>query len=122
MTKPADDVVCLHCGETPASIKRRDIVVCGIMSGYEQPELSEEFPRHRWADWNDRELDRLGVAPHAYDKNRRTAITVIEYIPCEDTKIGHIIATEQEDLDWVDRLGQCISCGATPHPSEGSTP
>ena len=102
---------CLNCGETPSSIKRHGIVLCGIMSGGEQPELSEEFPTHRWADWSDAALARVGIKPEAFERHRRTPLRHLEWVGCEDTVRGHNPATEDDVPDWADRVGQCTFCG-----------
>lgn len=107
-------VECLHCGETPESIKRDRIVVCGIMEGYE---LAYEFPRHRWADWRDSELARLGVKPEAYEKHRRTPLLHFAWMGCEDTLRGHHILTRDGAYG---RRGQCTVCGKFPADVEGS--
>lgn len=120
-----DERRCLQCDETKASIKAERIAVCGIVSGYYEPELTDEWPRHRWKDWTDRELDRMGIKPEAYEKHRRTLVRHLEWVGCEDTKRGHAPATEESD--WEDfgcRIGQCIACGQVPGssvPSSGGT-
>ena len=76
---------CLQCGETKASIKRKQIVLCGIEEGYEYRELAHEWPHHRWADWTDAELARFGVKPAAFEKHRRTDSLTFQWIACDDT-------------------------------------
>lgn len=112
------DRECLQCGETPASIKRQGIVLCGIVSGYYEPELSEEWPRHRWADWRDSELRRFGVKPEAFDRHRRTPALHFQWIACDDTVIGHRPARE-DDMEFMGvTKGQCVLCGKEPETAE----
>lgn len=105
------DRECLHCGETPSSIKRQGIVLCGIVSGYYEPELSEEWPSHRWADWRDAELARFGVLPEAFERHRRTPEMHFQWIACEDTVRGHCPAKAEDVGFMADRVGQCVLCG-----------
>ena len=104
---------CLQCGETPTSIYRQGIVLCGIVGGYEYRELEVEWPRHRWADWTDGELARLGVVQAAYDRHRRTPAMHFEWIAFEDTLHGHSwVETEEEAEFWELEIGRCAGCGA----------
>jgi hypothetical protein len=104
---------CLNCGETPTSIKRQRIVLCGSVEGYETPELTEEWPRHRWADWRDADLAGFGVKPEAYDRHRRTRTMTFQWIACEDTIRGHVLSDgSDEDREMYSAVaGQCIACG-----------
>lgn len=113
----SDDRHCLHCDETKASIKRQGIVLCGIVEGYYEPELTEDWPTHRWRNWTDRELDQAGVRPEAYDKHRRTLIRHLEWVACEDLKRGHVLATE-DDNEFGLSIGQCHACGKVPEPTD----
>lgn len=108
----ADDRRCLHCDETKASIRANGIMVCGIMEGYEVQELVEEFPHHRWADWNDRELGRIGVRKDAFRRHRRTRLVDMQWIACDDTVRGHIPAKAEDVHVMASYVGQCILCGA----------
>lgn len=113
---------CLQCGETKSSIRAQGIVLCGIVEGYETPELAYEFPHHRWADWKDGELARFGVRPEAFDKHRRTQERDFEWISCEDTVRGHHAATSEDVPDWASRVGECALCGHVPQqPASGSS-
>jgi hypothetical protein len=108
----SDDRKCLQCGETKFSLKAQRIIMCAIEGGYEYREIEAEWPRHRWADWRDDELDRMGIRPEAYEKHRRSDVFNLQWAGCEDTKRGHVLATKESD--WADfgcRIGQCISCG-----------
>lgn len=112
---------CLQCGETRESLRQNRIVVCGIMSGGETPELAEEFPRHRWADWTDRELASFGVKPEAFDRHRRTDALTFQWIACDDTVRGHH-PVEKDDPEWGLRAGQCFLCGQSVTPTENGEP
>lgn len=117
----ADDRQCLRCDQTKAQI-RRDETMCGIEGGYEYRELVAEWPRHRWADWTDRELALMGVKPEAFDKHRRTPAMDFQWIGCDDTVRGHIPSNRPTDLaDFGTRPGQCIKCGHTPTTREDQT-
>lgn len=112
-----DERKCLHCDETKATLRRQGITMCGIEGGYEYRELIEEWPHHRWRDWTDAELDRWGIRPEAFEKHRRTPETHMQWVGCEDTKRGHILATE-DDYEFGLRIGQCHACGKVPEPAE----
>ena len=101
---------CLQCGETKASIKRKQIVLCGIEEGYEYRELAHEWPHHRWADWTDAEMARFGVKPAAFEKHRRTDALTFQWIACDDTVSGHRPA-EKDDPEFGMKRGQCWLCG-----------
>lgn len=75
MPKPID--TCLQCGETRATVAAEELS-CGIMDGYEQPELMAEWPRHHWRDWSDAELRGMGIEPEFWDEHRRTSIHALE--------------------------------------------
>lgn len=112
---------CLNCGETPSSIKREGIVLCGIVEGYYEPELTEEWPRHHWVDWRDAELARFGVKPEAYDRHRRTRTLNFQWIACEDTVRGHVLSDGSDaDREMYGAVaGQCIACGKKHGDQEG---
>jgi hypothetical protein len=99
---------CLHCGQTREGVKRGN-AICGIEGGYEYREIEEEWPRHRWADWNDQDLTGFRIIPEAFERYRRTPIMAMQYAACIDTMSGHVYA--EEDNEWGDRAGRCISCG-----------
>jgi hypothetical protein len=104
-------VECLHCGQTRAGIKRDD-TICGIEGGYEYVELEEEWPRHRWADWSDRDLTGFGIIPEAFERHRRTPFMDMQYAGCVDTKRGHVYPGP--DNEWGDRADRCMGCGHVP--------
>ena len=112
----ADELRCLHCEQTKAEIKR-DQTICGLVSGYEYQELTDEWPRHRWAGWKDRELPNI-LRPEFYDQYRRTPVTHFEWLPCEHTTIGHKYPTTPEDVEYFGSEDCCIFCGHTPKESE----
>jgi hypothetical protein len=99
---------CLHCDQTKAEIKR-DETFCGLVSGYEYQELTDEWPRHRWADWKDSELPM--IRPEFRDLYRRTQVTHLQWVACEHSPDGHRPATSRDVPDFVDKVGQCILCG-----------
>jgi len=109
---------CLYCGISEAEViatRNREgyTLGCGIErsteSGLDYEELSE---RHRWADWKDAELDRMGIKPEAYEKHRRSTIFNIQWAACDDTKRGHAPATYDDVTEmFANYTGQCIACG-----------
>lgn len=102
---------CLQCGQTPAEIKTRN-TICGIEGGHEYRELEHEWERHRWADWSDKELARAGIKPEVFEKHRRTPVMSLEWVGCNDTRTGHLPATQEAIDDWVaSRIGECVHCG-----------
>lgn len=111
----ADEKECLHCGQTPAQIKR-DQTICGIEGGYEYRELEAEWPRHRWADWNDKELARQGIRPEAFERHRRTPVMHMQWVACIDTERGHVYPDEGNK--WGEPADRCWACGHKPTDSE----
>lgn len=107
---PKPERQCLHCGVTKASIRSEGIVACCIIGGYEYREVEEEWANHRWADWTDTDLSANGISPGAFDKHRRTQITQLTWVGCEDTARGHIRATVF-DPELGCKVGQCMACG-----------
>lgn len=116
----SEEIVCLFCGVTKEEVlftRRRDgyTLGCGIEShtenGYDWDELS---PKHRWADWQDRELKKQGIAPEFYEEYRRVSIFDIEWADCEHTLTGHryIETLEQAELFGL-KPGTCMKCGKT---------
>lgn len=101
--------ICLHCGEYRQAV-RQEKLICGIMSGYEYPELDFEFPSHRWADWKDRDLKVHGIKPEAYDKYRRSSLYDLEYAECDDKVTGHRPA-QDDDPKYGFVKGVCMDCG-----------
>lgn len=105
------DPICLQCGERRSAVRAESLYCCTI-SGGESPEVDQEWDRHRWADWTDRELAALGVRSEAYDKHRRTDTSTFPWIACDDTVRGHVPAdAEAVGRGWADRVGQCMACG-----------
>jgi hypothetical protein len=100
--------VCLHCGRAKTSLKRGDI--CGTEGGYEYVELIDEWPQHRWRGWSDAELERFHVKAEAYDRYRRANVSYFEWMPCDDSTVGHHPAT-RDDPEWGIRVGQCTLGG-----------
>lgn len=113
----AETETCLHCGETRAWAKVPGRI-CGIESGYEYRKLEHEWPRHRWANWTDKELDYMGVKPEAFEKHRRTDALTFQWIACDDTVRGHHPATADCVPDFASEIGQCIACGHKSEPTD----
>lgn len=119
MSAPDPNQECLQCGETRAVVKTNGYI-CGIMGGGEYNELVEDWPTHRWADWNDKALASAGIKSEAFHKHRRTSFTDLQWVACDDTVRGHILATAETDYEFFGaRIGQCITCG---HTTETETP
>jgi hypothetical protein len=115
----ASDPECLQCGQKRSTVRAESLYCCTI-SGYETPEVDQEWDRHRWKDWSDRELDRYGVKASAYAKHRKTDFGVLPWIDCDDTKRGHSPADEEAvGAMWADRVGQCLWCGQPPRNTLG---
>lgn len=105
---------CLQCGETRASIKANSYI-CGVVSGGEVNELLHDWPTHRWSPWGDKALQYAGIKQEAYIRHRMTNIQEFPYVACDDLVRGHILSTEDSDLDdFGTKIGQCISCGGVP--------
>lgn len=54
------DQECLHCDQTRAVVKANGYYCATVGHDWE---CQEEWPRHRWADWTDKELAGMGVLP-----------------------------------------------------------
>lgn len=95
---------CLNCGETRGAV-RAESLSCGTVDYF--GELSDEFDRHRWADWNDKELTRLGIAPMFLHLYRRKSIYDFQHTPCEHTGKDH---------KYKEQFGAviCVHCYASP--------
>lgn len=105
---------CLQCGDTRESLKRSGYS-CGIMSGGEEPELVDDFPRHRFRPWGDQFLSSAGIKSESFSKYRTAQIMDLQWAACEDQVRGHSLATEESDYeDFGARVGSCIKCGKTP--------
>lgn len=87
MSEPAD--TCLQCGETREVVKAHQYS-CAIMSGGETIEVDYEFPRHRWADWTDKELARRGIKPEHFEEYRRADRWTLQYVNCEHLGREHV--------------------------------
>lgn len=81
------DQYCLQCGESRAAVKRERL--CCATVGYEG-EAHDEWDRHRWRDWTDKELASIGVLPEHYDKYRRAKEDDLNFINCRDKGREHI--------------------------------
>lgn len=104
-----DELVCLQCGQTRTEVKENK-TFCATVDYFGHTD--QDWDRHRWADCSDRELDRAGIKPEAYEKHRRTNVNTLTWVDCDDTKRGHAPADEEAVGGmWADRVGQCIYCG-----------
>lgn len=104
-------VRCLQCGESRTAVKLERLI-CGIVEGYESPELVHEWAHHRWTDWHDAELERFGLTPEAYDRHRRLGADDFQWVACRDTLRGHAYVETSEDLELMGvKRGQCFLCG-----------
>lgn len=107
------DDTCLQCEQSRAEVKAND-TICGIEGGYEYVELEQEWPRHHWRDWSDKELAITDLLPERYAEYRRARSVDIQYAACEDTKTGHRPLEEtpcRDDYFWGMVEGQCKDCG-----------
>jgi hypothetical protein len=109
MSGEVEPLRCLHCDQTKSEIKREQ-TICGIVSGYEYQELTDEWPNHRWADWKDHELPKF-ILPEFRDLYRRTQATQFEWLPCEHTTIGHKYPADSESIEYYGGSDQCMFCG-----------
>lgn len=89
--------VCLQCGESRETVKANGYI-CGIMSGGEEPELMHDWPQHRWRDWTDTELKRLGILPEFFDQYRRTPEDEFQFVDCAHLGQEHDYNTTGDDM------------------------
>lgn len=117
MSTLTDDPTCLQCGERRSKVRAESLFCCTV-SGYEYVEVDQEWERHRWADWTDRELTRSGIKPEAFEKYRRASVGTLDYADCVDTRRGHMPADEETSAGWGIEVGRCIRCGAMTPPAK----
>lgn len=103
---------CLQCGQTRTQVKDNE-TFCGIVEGYEYPELAAEWPNHHWRDWSNKDLASSCVSPEFWDKYRRASVGSFEWVACQHSTFGHRVADE-DDEEFSVKAGQCIRCGGTP--------
>ena len=84
---------CLQCGESRAAVKREGLYCADV--AYDG-EPAYEWDRHRWRDWTDKELARVGILPEHYDKYRRAEVYDLNFINCADKGREHIPFEESE--------------------------
>ena len=106
MSTPTD--TCLHCGETRAAVKANGLY-CATVDGY--GECSEEWPRHRWADWNDRELAAWGVLPQFMHLHRRDDERDLQFLDCTHLGKEHRPGNPAED-ECDPPAHICVCCWA----------
>lgn len=78
---------CLQCGESRAAVKNEGLY-CATLS-YEGEAL-DEWDRHRWRYWTDKELASVGILPEHYDKFRDYRVDDFRFIDCRDRGREHI--------------------------------
>ena len=101
---------CLQCGKSREQVKDYYDRPCATATGYETVETLDEWDRHHWRDWSDRELEAAGIVPEFYDQHRRDDFYALPYAPCEHQTQGHTYPTET-DPDMGLRPDQCLGCG-----------
>ena len=90
--------VCLQCGQSRVEV-RTEKTFCATVTGYEYVETRDEWSRHHWRDWFDKELDSFGLHPSLWDTNRRTDFYDLEW-PARDAHCmtkGHIYSELTDD-------------------------
>ncbi|MSS84512.1 hypothetical protein FYJ24_06985 [Actinomycetaceae bacterium WB03_NA08] len=80
---------CLQCDQSRETVKSEK-TYCATVTGYECVETQDEWPRHHWRDWSDKELSGAGLHPSLWDQHRRTNIY---------------------DLEWPARTSRCMEKG-----------
>lgn len=109
---------CLQCGKSREHVKDYFNSACATETGYECIEGLDEWPKHHWRDWSDKQLAAIGVLPEAFDRHRRDSIYDLEYVVCDDTVRGHTPASATTNPEWGYKPGQCMGCGFIPTPTE----
>lgn len=99
---------CLQCGKSRAQVKDYLDSPCATASGYEVVEGLDDWPRHHWRDWSDRELAGFMVLPEAFHKYRRASFYDFEWVDCADSVHGHWPAKEAGEW-WA--KNECVRCG-----------
>lgn len=107
---------CLQCGESREAVKAERLY-CATLTGYETPEVDEEWERHHWRDWSDAELERMGIHPTLREANRRTLAQDLQFVRGQSvclTREQHVIdTTDMGPPDYV-----CVVCWGTITPAE----
>ena len=101
MSEPVD--TCLQCGETRAAVKAHGYF-CATVDYY--GECQDEWPRHRWADWSNAELSRLGILPEFMGLYRRHNIESFRFIRCDHQGREH--KPGDKELGIPDHI--CVGC------------
>lgn len=110
---PENNLECLQCGQSKAQVKAEQ-TICATEGGYEYLEITNEWPRHRWAPWSDAELTLHGIKAESYAKYRLWPLLEFEYIACQDRLRGHNPAKELIPDFGITAIGQCFDCYALP--------
>lgn len=111
MTAPdmeSTDPTCLQCGESRAVVKANGYF-CAIVDSYDG-ECTEDWDKHRWADWSDKALRSYGVQSEHFHHYRRTPIHELQFIDCTHTDRAHVYNTENNDMLPPDYI--CLRCWA----------
>lgn len=103
---------CLQCGKSREQVRDYFDRPCATATGYETVETLDEWERHHWRDWSDRELDAAGILPEFYDQHRRDDVYALQYAPCEHQKAGHMYPRDSDPEVGL-HVDQCLQCGHT---------
>lgn len=99
---------CLNCGEHRETVKRHGYH-CATVDYF--GECHEEWPRHRWADWTDKELAKLGILPEHMDKYRRVNGGDMQFIDCSHQGRKHTQYSGEPGTGPGPNI--CIACWGT---------
>lgn len=104
---------CLQCGKTRAEVRDPYDWPCATATGYEVVETLDEWDRHHWRDWSDKELENAGILPEFFDEHRRDNVYELPYAPCDHHVRGHNFPSENVYFGefLVEAKGQCRDCG-----------
>lgn len=113
--KEVEPIRCLQCCEARQAVRAQGLH-CALMSGGEQPEVGDEWERHRWRSWTDAEMESLGIHPDLFETNRRTQVHELVWAVVESQCLreGHEMPTPEETAgpDAVSLPGRCTRCHA----------
>lgn len=107
--EPTD--TCLQCSQSRKTVKR-DGTYCATVSGYEYTEIQDEWPRHHWRDWSDKELSEAGIHPSLWGQNRRTNIYNLEIAACASSCMenGHVYPDPADKFFIEGTQNYCMRC------------
>lgn len=96
---------CLQCGESREKIEKENYF-CVTITGYETPEVDDEWEEHHYGDWTDEELTEFRIHPKLWDENRRT-----EYKTLTDIAYGISLCIYRGRHIVVDKESNvCVCC------------